>query len=258
MRIIWVRKTVKPIVKLCLWVLGLNQIGLATPYFVLDMQNLAQTTASAATSAQTAINTATQIQNQITSLQYQLKNLSTLTDKSTFDSASANLSAQLSQLTSLLNGVKGIGYQMNSINQDFSTLFPTNSAWASKSMDDYSHYLNSWSNEIQSASTTAMQSQTVINNIQSNNQQIQAILTQAKGDNNGEVAELQSVNQLLGVMENQLGDLTSTLATSSRLAATATAENQASADESRQIMQDFTDSPVLPTTDGHAYGPGDF
>lgn len=221
------------------------------PEPVIDRASIRQTAAI-------DLDIGTQITNEIQSLQYQLKQLQTLTDVSSFDSANKNLNSQLNQLNSILNSVKGINYQLGDIDAQFKKLFPTDTEWSKKSMDDYSNYLQQWSGELQNASSTAMQTQSVISNVQMNNQQVQQILSQSKDSTNGEVTELQSMNQMLSVIQNQLGDLTSTTAASSRLAATAAAEAQSQQDEEREIMKSFTDSPMLSTNSGHSYDANDF
>jgi len=77
--------------------------------------------------------------------------------------------------------------------------------------------------ELSEASKIAMKAQSVVERSQAYNNQVAAILNSSAAAD-GEVRQLQSTNQMLGIMSGQLDGLTQTLAVSARVSAMAAAQ----------------------------------
>jgi P-type conjugative transfer protein TrbJ len=206
---------------------------------------------------ETAANTALQVTNTATQIENQVLNLRTITGN--FSDLDGNLSHQYSQLNEVMNTNQKISYTLSDISSQYKKLFPSSSDWSSKSSDQYESSFNSWSDQLHQASLDAMKSQSMINNVQNNNEQARSIMSHIQGDGyDGEVAQLQSINQMLSVIANQLGDLVTETATASRLSASAAAEVQSQQDAYRASLNNFLESPSISVTDGHRYMASDF
>lgn len=223
----------------------------ATGIPVFDAGNFSQAMITATNAIKQVTNQVLMIQNQVQSIQYQLQSLKTL-GQGRFTELAANLDNQLGQLDAMMQTVNGMSYRLNAVQGQFQQLFPANSDWPTKPFNQYGDYYRRWSDQIQDASLAAMKSQAVIDNIRRYNADTQAVLTQSQGAD-GEVRQLQSVNQMLSVLTSQLGDMTLAMTTSARLSASAAAASQAEQDAQRELLRQFTAPVVIPTTNGARY-----
>jgi P-type conjugative transfer protein TrbJ len=224
----------------------------ATGIPVFDASTFGQSLITAQRAVQQVANQATQIANQVNMIQNQIRSLMTLGEGS-FSALTGNLNNQLSQLTGVLDTVRGVGYQISSIEDQFKNLFPPNGDWSNKLLSSYSGYFQQWSDQLQGAAQTAMKSQAVIANIRADNAEAQNILAQSKASD-GEVRQLQAVNSMLGILTNQLGDMTMAMTTSDRLTASALAAAQAEKDARRAAIRRYTTPVDVPIGDGKGYG----
>jgi P-type conjugative transfer protein TrbJ len=228
-------------------VLSVGQVN-ATGIPVVDAANLSQTMITAVNAVTSVANQAMQIANEVRMIQNQLQSLSTL-GESSFGAVNANLNNQLYQLNSVLNTVKGVGFQIGNVDSQFRAMFPEGTDWSTKDVGQYGGYFDKWSAQVQDSARTAMQSQGVIENIRRNNAETSNILSQAKGAD-GEVRQLQAVNQMLGVLASQMGDMTVALTAGGRSSASIAAAGQAERDAQRALMDKFNAPVVIPTGDG--------
>jgi P-type conjugative transfer protein TrbJ len=181
---------------------------------VIDVSNLQQ-------NSLTAVRTAQEIQNQITQIQNQIRSLSTL-PSSSFGNVSNIYSSNLRQLSALQTSMNKISFDVNQISTQYDTLFPEGQ-WNGKSTGLYSAFYQQWNKELSDSAKNAMEAQSILSRSQDLNNQALTILSQSDGAD-GEVRQLQSTNQMLGVVSLQLDGLTQNLSTSSRLTATMAAE----------------------------------
>lgn len=177
-------------------------------------------------------------------LQEQLQSLKQLTSGN-FDDVSGNLNNlnnELSDIQNVTNNVNDISYTLQRIDDQYKKMFqPSN---LSLSPQNYQNTYQQWSSQLQDASNKAMQSQALVQNIEDNNNQAKNILASAKdSNNNGEVSQLQTVNEMLGVINSQMGDVATMTATAGRLAASQASEQQAQADIQAQSLQNFVVAP---------------
>jgi P-type conjugative transfer protein TrbJ len=223
----------------------------ATGIPVFDAGNFSQAMITATNAVKQVTNQVAMIQNQVQSIQYQVQSLRTL-GQGRFTEVAANLDNQLGQLDSMLQTVHGVSYRLNAVQGQFQQLFPANSDWSTKPFNQYGDYYRRWSDQVQDASLAAMKSQAVIDNIRRYNADAQAVLAQSQGAD-GEVRQLQSVNQMLSVLTSQLGDMTLAMTTSARLSASAAAAAQAEQDAQRELLRQFAAPVTVPVNDGERF-----
>jgi len=182
---------------------------------VIDLTNLKQNTL-------TAVRTAEQIKNQIEQIRNQVKSLQTLPG-STFGPVKAIYEGNMNELNGLLSDVQGISFDLNKIDGQFDQLFPEGK-WDKIDFNNYEQYYRDWNKELSDAAKTAMKAQSVIQRSQASNNEAAAILNRSSGAD-GDVRQLQSTNQMLGLMAGQLNGLTETLALNARVSAMAAASS---------------------------------
>jgi len=181
---------------------------------VIDISNLKQNTL-------TAIRTAEQIRNQIEQIRNQVRSLQTLAN-STFGPVKSIYQSNMQELNGLLADVQGISFDLNRIDSEFDQLFPQGT-WDQIDFSRYEQYYRDWTKELSEASKVAMKAQSVVERSQAYNNEAAAILNRSAVAD-GEVRQLQSANQMLGIMSGQLDGLTQTLAVSARVSAMAAAQ----------------------------------
>jgi P-type conjugative transfer protein TrbJ len=181
---------------------------------VIDISNLQQNTL-------TAVRTAEQIQNQLEQIRNQVRSLQTL-PAATFGPVKSIYDSNMQELNGLLSDVQGISFNLNQIDGQFNQLFPQGS-WDQIDFSRYEQYYRDWTKELSEASKTAMKAQSVVERSQAYNNEAAAILSSSAAAD-GEVRQLQSTNQMLGIMAGQLDGLTQTLAVSARVSAMAAAQ----------------------------------
>jgi type IV secretion system protein TrbJ len=197
---------------------------------VIDLSNLQQNTLTAARTAQ-------QIQNQLAQIANQVKTLTTLPG-STFGAVKGIYDSNMRELNTLLTSVQGISFDLNQISSQYDQLYPQGQ-WNNMSSGQYSDIVRKWNTELANAAKIAMQGQSVIQRSQGYNDEAIAILNRSAGAD-GEVRQLQSTNQMLGIVSAQLGGLTENLSTSTRITAMMAAEEaqrrEAAAAYNRKLM----------------------
>lgn len=104
---------------------------------------------------------------------------------------------------------------------------------------------DAWTRLLKSSADLATRSQSDVSNIQRNSQAARQILERSQGAD-GEVRQLQSIVQMLGVMQNQLNELTLTIkaanSTTATMQANAVAEREKTEAERRALHQGYYNS----------------
>jgi P-type conjugative transfer protein TrbJ len=218
---------------------------------VFDVSTFKQSLVTAQQAVQQVANQVTQINHQVQMIQNQVRSLQTL-GEGRYSALTGNLITQVTQLNSVMDTVRGVGFQINQVDQQFRNLFPASTDWSSRNVTQYRGYFDQWSAQLQDATRTAMKSQGVIENIRANNSEAQHILAQSKSAD-GEVRQLQATNSMLGILANQLGDMTMAMATSGRVSASVAAQAQAERDARRALMEKFTAPVNVPIDDGERF-----
>lgn len=197
--------------------------AVAIGFPVIDIANLVQSLIAAVQMIQQVVNSATQIQNQFAQLQAKAQSLQGL-GQNAFNGSLNMLGNNFAQINGVINSMEGIGYTVNNIGAQFDAMFPDNINFQNVNIADFENMFQNWSNELAKASKSAMNAQSVISNVQNNNAQMQQILAMSS-NNQGEVRQLQAQNQALSVLGRQLNDITTVLASTGRVTATAAAES---------------------------------
>jgi P-type conjugative transfer protein TrbJ len=198
---------------------------------VIDFSNLAQ-------NAATASQTATQIIHQVTQIQNQLTMLKQL-DPSTFAKVSGIYTQNNSDLDSILNNVGEISFDLTSVNDQVDKLYDSGFN-AGTTQGQYASMFDKWNGNLLNSAKTSMRSQSLLSRVKDNNNSAIQILSQSAGAT-GVVGQLQNTNQMIGLVSNGLGNLTTVLTASSRLSATLAADEyskrQASSAHSDQLLE---------------------
>ena len=120
---------------------------------------------------------------------------------------------------SLAGQVQTISFTANHVQSDFTRLFPKDTnAWRAAPSSAFDGYYTGWQTEISNSSLVAMSAQTQIDLLQRQNDVMMGILRQSQGAN-GELRQLQLINQSLAKIHDRLGTVVEVLATSQRVTA---------------------------------------
>lgn len=138
-------------------------------------------------------------------------------------------------------GISSVGYTLKGVNGAFQSTFP--STFGSVSFGGFGNLYAQWQNEILASAQVAARAQGVISDWQQNADAAGAILAQSQGAQ-GEIGQLQSVVQMLGVLHNESNGLLQTLGTTGRVLGNAAAANaserQLSLEKKRRNLANYT------------------
>jgi P-type conjugative transfer protein TrbJ len=120
---------------------------------------------------------------------------------------------------SLAGQVQTISFTATHVQSDFTRLFPKDkNAWRGAPSSAFDGYYTGWQTEISNSSLVAMSAQTQIDLLQRQNDVMMGILRQSQGAN-GELRQLQLINQSLAKIHDRLGTVVEVLATGQRVTA---------------------------------------
>lgn len=201
--------------------------------FVFDGSNFGQTSLSAANSIKQVANTATQIKYQYDMLNNQLNSLKNLSPELS-SLLTGNLKGQMNDIFLLSQNVQGMDFRnTGGISNRFDQLFPGQNMWGREwgsndrhAQQKYRQFMETNRQQLRSAHIDALKSQALIKNIERSNEQTQEILQNVNGTQ-GEVQQLQAINQQLANLTTQINTLISTLVVSERSATLAAAKAEA-------------------------------
>ncbi len=177
---------------------------------VFDPTNYTQNVLTAARELQQITNQIQMLQNQATSLINQARNLSNLN----FSSLSS-IDQSITQTTSLLGQAQRISYDVNAINQAFTTTYPVSYAVSTSSQQLLSDAQTRWQNALAAYQDALRVQAGVVQNLQSTHTQIDALVN-ASQSAPGALQAAQSGNQLIAIQTKQLADLTAVMAAIAR------------------------------------------
>jgi type IV secretion system protein TrbJ len=186
-------------------------------FAVIDATNLVQTTSTALSTAQT-------LENMIQQVQLMRQTLQTLNPTSFSDLRSLITQGQMTY-QALSSNIAAIGFALADVNRDFDRLFPKNkTAWRGVRYSDYDNYYTNWNAEITASAKLADRAQSTMLSVEANNRSVASILNQSASAN-GEVRQLQLINQQLALIHARLGDLVQNIATMNRIASSMAASS---------------------------------
>jgi len=179
-------------------------------WIVFDPNNYAQNVLTAARELQQITNELQMLQNQTTSLINQARNLANLPY-----SGLGQIDQSITQTTSLLGEAQRIAYDINAINQAFTTTYPISYSGSTPSGQLEADAQARWQNAL-AAYQDAMRVQAgVVQNLQSTKSQIDNLVN-ASQSATGALQAAQSGNQLAAIETKQLADLTAVIAAIAR------------------------------------------
>lgn len=141
----------------------------------------------------------------------------------------------------LVRDINSIGYTLQSVNTEFKTTFPTN--FSKTPISDFDALYGEWQNQIWSSTLVAARAQSVLSTLRQNADNAASIMA-ASASSSGEIAQLQAVVQMLGVMQSQSNSLITSLASTGRViattASTSASERQLSREKKKRNLQNYT------------------
>ncbi len=200
---------------------------------VFDGANYAQNVMTAARELQQVNNEIQSLENEATSLINDAKNLASLPYSSL-----ATLRASIAQTQQLLTNAQRIAYDVSSIDQAFTTLYPQSYSSATSSTQLIADAKTRWQNAL-AGFQDAMRTQAgVVQNLDSTRSEIDALVS-ASQSASGALQAAQSGNQLIALQTKQLADLTAVMASIARAQSLESARTIASQAQAEQQRKNF-------------------
>ena len=202
-----------------------------------------------------AANQATQISNQVSQINSLLRG-NALSEQAlrqlglgNYSGLVSQMSAQYQDLNKIMTASKALSASVGEIQSQYQQLYPNFQNMKNRSPEQMYQQFGKWSDQLQDANKAAMQAQSTINNIKDRNNRISSILSESAGTGGAsQVAQLQSSNQMLGVLAQQMNDLHTVMASSARSATEAQAMAQAEKDAMRNAWKGSNDSSYRQST----------
>ncbi|MCB2181348.1 MAG: hypothetical protein KQH63_04950 [Desulfobulbaceae bacterium] len=186
-----------------------------------------------------------QIRNQTTQIENQRIQLQKLSNGEwgSYYGLLNDIAADSAMLTGLLDQ---IGYGGN-IATKWGDLFPDD--FSGMTLGEWTTYLSRWDRMIKDVSQNAAQSQGCINRVQANSRKAQQILVNSN-TSDGEIAQLQSLNQMASLTQGSMNDLVSMSATIGRVISSGAARDAAEREVLRaaaaDLRKDYADKGSAP------------
>jgi len=199
---------------------------------VFDPSNYSQNLLTAAQALQQVNNQITSLQNEAQMLINQARNLASLPYSSL-----RQLQQSIGRTQQLLAEVQGIAFDVQQIDQAFSTVY----APASTSQSDLSLIANArtrWQNTVDGLQDALRVQATVVGNLDTNRSEMPALIAASQGAT-GALQATQAGNQLLALQAQQLADLTATVAAQGRAQGLEAAQRAAAQDQAREQLRRF-------------------
>ena len=193
---------------------------------VIDYSNLTQ-------SILQVTHAVTQIQNQIQQINQMAQTLQTL-GGSQYASVTAGLDQQLLEMQGTLGTLTQISQSVGAIQGEFSALFPDQAAWDSYDFSTIGSTVDDWSTEIDNASIEALTAQAIVQRASLNVARVNALLAESQTAD-GEVRQLQLLNQNMAVLSQQMNDTLQLLAANGRLQAIQAARQEKAREAARAL-----------------------
>lgn len=146
----------------------------------------------------------------------------------------------------LLRQIQSMGYTLSSVNAQYETIYPRDASTIGFSQ--YQAMYGAWSGEVLASAQVASRSQTMVSSLEDSTSRAVGILSSSQGAS-GEVAQLQAIVQMLGVVHTDLSAVVQTLATTGRVLSDAAAggasERQLSLEKKKRNLANYTNRGAL-------------
>ena len=211
-------------------------------WIVFDPTNYAQNVLTAARELQQVDNEIQGLTNQAQMLVNQARNLASL-PLSTLN----QLQDSVEQTQNLISQAQGIAFNVQQVEQQFSSTYGTNAVPVSASDSDLiANAQTRWQNSVGAFEDSLKIQAGVVGNIASDNNSMQALVS-ASQNATGALQAAQAGNQLLALQSQQLSDLVAVTAAKARADVLAQANAATTEAESKVLYQHFsTLSPYTP------------
>ena len=199
---------------------------------VFDPNNYAQNVLTAARALQQINNQITSLQNQAQMLINQAKNLVNLPFSSL-----AQLQQSIQRTQQLLNQAQRIAYDVQKINNAFSTTYAPASASVSNQAL-ISNAQSRWQTSVAALQDALKVQAGVVGNLDTNRTQMSALVTSSQSAT-GALQATQAGNQLVALQAQQLADLTAAVAAQGRAQNLEAAQRTTAQDQGREQLRRF-------------------
>jgi P-type conjugative transfer protein TrbJ len=199
---------------------------------VFDPSNFSQNVLTAARTLQQINNQILSLQNEAQMLINQARNLASLPYSSL-----QQLQQSVRRTQQLLAQAQGIAFDVQQIDQAFSTTY----APASATQSDQSLIANArarWEYAVAGLQDALRVQATVVGNLDTNRGEMSALIDASQGAT-GALQATQAGNQLLALQAQQLADLTATVAAQGRAQSLEAAQRAAAQDQAREQLRRF-------------------
>ena len=202
---------------------------------VFDATNFSQNVLTAARELQQVDNEIQSLENEATMLINEAKNLASLPYSSL-----AQLDQSITQTQQLLSQAQNIAYDVTTINQAFTQVYPQSYASTASSSQLESDAQTRWQNARASYQDAMNVQAGVVQNLATTHAQIDALISSSQSAV-GALQASQAGNQMLAIQSGQLADLTALIAAQGRAQALAGASDaEAQAQAQAQLNQFLT------------------
>ncbi len=202
-------------------------------WIVFDPTNFSQNVLTAARELQQIQNEVTSLQNEAQMLINQARNLTSLPY-----SALAQLMSTIQRTQSLLSQAQGVIYNVGNIQSAFQRLYPMGYTGATSSQQLVANAQTRWQNTLYSYQDALNTHATAVGNLNTVQTQVNALVSSSQGAT-GALQAVQSGNQLLGLLSQQLADVTAVLAAQGRAQSLQGAQTAAGQGQAFEQLQRF-------------------
>lgn len=206
---------------------------------VFDPSNYSQNLLTAARTLQQVNNGVQSLQNEAMSLLNQARNLASLPYSSLLE-----LQQSIAQTQQLLSQAQRLAYDVSSIDQAFTRLYPQSYSSATSSQQLIADAQTRWQTSLSGFQDALRVQAGVVQNLDRMRTQISNLVSSSQSAT-GALQAAQSGNQLIALQTNQLADLTAVMTSIARAQSLESARTVASQAQAREQLQRFLD-----------YGPG--
>jgi P-type conjugative transfer protein TrbJ len=199
---------------------------------VFDPNNYAQNVLTAARALQQINNQVTSLQNQAQMLINQAKNLVNLPFSSL-----QQLQQSIQRTQQILNQAQRIAYDVQQINNAFSTTYaPASASISNQAL--ISNAQSRWQTSVAALQDALKVQAGVVSNLDTNRTQTSALVTSSQSAT-GALQATQAGNQLIALQAQQLADLTATVAAQGRAQSLEAAQRTTAQDQGREQLRRF-------------------
>jgi conjugal transfer/entry exclusion protein len=173
------------------------------------------------------ISSASTLSAMATTLGQQLGSLSTMLsqlDPQSFEELVQLLDSNEMSFEVLAGDVNSIGYTLQQVNTDFQDAFSRD--YSKLAPDAFDGLYKRWADEILASARVAARSQATLSTLETNTHQAKAILSRS-ASSAGEVAQMQAIVQMLGLIQGQTTSVIQSLTTTGRVLTTTAATTAA-------------------------------